>query len=134
MGRPHPQHGSPPKRRRARFGSCEVCKEVDCKTCLACRDMPKYGGAGKVKQSCVKRKCCRPSLPVAAACTVCGLDGWGAQPDHRRQAPDMSSASCAQHIIHLQCVGGGQRAQGEILSRLPNSWECNKCVGGREAL
>lgn len=122
-----------PKRRRARCGQCDGCKEADCKTCQACRDMPKYGGAGKVKQSCVRRKCIRPLLPVAAACTVCGLDGWGATPDHRRQPPDTNSElyECLLcfDIMHMQCVPGGQSSQGEILNRLPNSWECHKCVG-----
>jgi len=126
-----------PKRRRARCGACEGCKEVDCKTCQACRDMPKHGGAGKVKQSCVRRKCSLPSLPVAAACAVCGLDGWGAEPDHRRQPqPDMRSGlyECLLcfDIVHMQCVNQEQRGQGEVLSRLPNSWECGKCVGAKQ--
>ena len=122
-----------PKRRRARCGLCGGCKEVDCKTCQACRDMPKYGGAGKVKQSCVKRKCSRPLLPVAAVCSVCGLDGWGGPPDHRRQVPDTNSGlyECLLcfDIVHMECLTEERRAQGEIVNRLPNSWECYKCVG-----
>ena len=66
-----------PKRRRARCCSCEGCKEVDCKTFQACRDMPKHRGAWKVKKGCVERKRSQPLLPVAAACT-CTLQcvGW----------------------------------------------------------
>ena len=28
-------------------------------------------------------RCARPGLPVAAACSLCGLDGWGGHPDPR---------------------------------------------------
>jgi hypothetical protein len=74
---------------------------------------------GGVKQSCVKRKCCRPLLPVAAACTVCGLDGWGAQPDHRRQAPDMSSGLyecllCTAYHTPTVCGRGAEGTGGDI--------------------
>jgi len=123
-----------PRRRRARCGTCPGCKAVDCKTCPACRDMPKHGGPGRLKQSCVNRKCTRPSLPVAAACSVCGKDGWGAVPDHRRQPPaDVESGllECllCYDIVHPACVPG----TGERLTRLPNSWECPKCVGGAKS-
>ena len=122
-----------PRRRRARCGSCGGCKETDCGKCPACRDMPKNGGPGRLKQSCVLRKCVRPTLPVAAACSVCGKDGWGAVPDHRRQPPgDVESGlvECllCYDVVHPACVPG----TGEFLSRLPNSWECPKCVGGRQ--
>jgi len=121
-----------PKRRRARCATCVGCKEIDCKTCLACRDMTKYGGAGKVKQSCVRRKCEKPGLPVAAACTVCGKDGWGGSPDHRKQPGQAPSGlyECLLcfDIIHPQCRGDGEA--GEFLSRQPNSWGCPKCLGG----
>ena len=120
-----------PRRRRARCGTCPGCKEVDCKTCQACRDMPKYGGPGRLKQSCVKRKCVRPTLPVAAACIICGKDGWGAIPDHRRQPPSdvengLLECLLCYEITHPACVAG----KGEMLLRIPNSWECPKCVGG----
>ena len=121
-----------PRRRRARCGTCLGCKESDCKTCLSCRDMPKHGGPGRLKQSCVKRKCVRPTLPVAAACSICSKDGWGAIPDHRRQPPtDVESGlvECLMcyDIVHPACVSGS----GEMLTRLPNAWECPKCVGGK---
>ena len=66
---------------------------------------------------------------------VCGKDGWGAAPDHRRQPPaDVESGllECllCYDITHPACVSG----QGELLSRLPNSWECPKCVGGAGSL
>ena len=121
-----------PRRRRARCGSCPGCRESDCKTCPACRDMSKHGGPGRLKQSCVRRRCAAPRLPVAAACSVCGKDGWGALPDHRRQPPAGVASGLLECLIcydicHPACVPG----RGEVLSRLPNSWECPKCVGDK---
>jgi len=124
-----------PRRRRARCGACPGCAEKDCQTCPACRDMPKHGGPGRLKQSCVRRRCARPVLPVAAACSICGLDGWGASPDHRRQPPAGQESSLLEclscfDIVHPECWAGPGR--GERLARLPNSWECPNCVGGRQ--
>ena len=120
-----------PRRRRARCGLCPGCKEADCQVCPACRDMPKYGGPGRLKQSCVKRKCVRPTLPVAAACFVCGKDGWGAAPDHRRQPPaDVESGLVECLLCYEICPPACVPGTGERLTRLPNSWECPKCVGG----
>ena len=42
-----------------RCGSCQGCLAKDCKTCKFCRDKKKYGGPGKLKQCCVKKKCTR---------------------------------------------------------------------------
>lgn len=46
--------------------------------------MVKYGGMGRMRQSCVKRHCARPLLPVAAQCSVCQLDGWNQTPDPKK--------------------------------------------------
>lgn len=40
-----------------RCGVCEACLQVDCGTCTACLDMVKFGGTGKAKQACIKRRC-----------------------------------------------------------------------------
>lgn len=44
-------------KKRSRCGSCTGCKAADCQICPMCLDKPKYGGPGKKKQCCVKRKC-----------------------------------------------------------------------------
>ena len=36
---------------------CGGCQAQECRTCKYCLDMPKYGGAGTMKQPCVLRTC-----------------------------------------------------------------------------
>lgn len=49
--------GSGPRRRRTRCKKCEACKQADCGECSFCRDMVKFGGPGRAKQTCVMRQC-----------------------------------------------------------------------------
>ena len=42
------------RRRRVRCKTCEACIGGDCKSCVYCKDMTKYGGPGKMKQTCEK--------------------------------------------------------------------------------
>ena len=42
--------------RRKRCGVCEVCQQADCGDCKSCKDMVKFGGTGRKKQCCEKRK------------------------------------------------------------------------------
>ncbi|GLH01282.1 DNA (Cytosine-5)-methyltransferase PliMCI [Gryllus bimaculatus] len=51
--------------RRQRCGVCEACQHPDCGTCVACSDMIKFGGTGRAKQACVKRRC--PNMAIAEA-------------------------------------------------------------------
>jgi hypothetical protein len=44
-----------PKKKKC--GTCSACKSSDCGTCQFCRDKPKFGGPGRKKKCCVKRKC-----------------------------------------------------------------------------
>ena len=37
--------------------NCPNCLAADCGDCVNCRDKPKFGGKGKKKQRCIKRKC-----------------------------------------------------------------------------
>ncbi len=50
------------RRRRVRCKSCEPCTRKDCRECGYCNDMRKYGGLGKMKQSCIARQCLRVSI------------------------------------------------------------------------
>lgn len=36
---------------------CEGCLLDDCGECTNCNDMKKFGGPGRKKQRCIKRKC-----------------------------------------------------------------------------
>lgn len=51
--------------RRTKCGICEACQNTDCGKCNHCRDMVKFGGSGRSKQSCVERKC--PNMAVQVA-------------------------------------------------------------------
>jgi len=50
--------GRPRSARRVRCGECEGCtRRDDCRECSYCLDKPKYGGPGRLKQSCKFRRC-----------------------------------------------------------------------------
>ncbi|XP_043275334.1 DNA (cytosine-5)-methyltransferase PliMCI-like isoform X4 [Venturia canescens] len=51
--------------RRRRCGVCEACQQSDCGACAACKDMTKFGGTGRSKQSCVQRRCPNMALQEA---------------------------------------------------------------------
>ncbi|XP_060530589.1 DNA (cytosine-5)-methyltransferase PliMCI-like isoform X2 [Cylas formicarius] len=51
--------------KKHRCGVCEACQSPDCGECNFCRDMLKFGGPGKMKQSCKARKC--PNMAIADA-------------------------------------------------------------------
>ncbi|GFT18091.1 hypothetical protein NPIL_265861 [Nephila pilipes] len=51
--------------RRKRCGVCEMCQLPDCGKCAFCKDMIKFGGTGRSKQACAKRKC--PNMAVQEA-------------------------------------------------------------------
>ena len=43
--------------RLRRCGKCLGCQAGDCRKCAKCLDMVRYGGVGKLKQSCSLRNC-----------------------------------------------------------------------------
>ena len=43
--------------RKGRCGHCIACTEPDCGVCSSCKDMKKFGGPGRKKKACIKRKC-----------------------------------------------------------------------------
>jgi len=47
---------------------CDGCQAVNCETCIYCRDNPKYGGRGVMKQKCVKRICSNPTPSMCDDC------------------------------------------------------------------
>lgn len=46
-----------------RCGTCKGCRARNCKGCVPCLDMLKYGGTGQLKQACIERRCSDPSMP-----------------------------------------------------------------------
>lgn len=53
------------RRRRVRCKRCEACLRPECGECNFCRDMKKFGGPGKLKQTCVLRQCLAVSVLVS---------------------------------------------------------------------
>lgn len=51
--------------KRRRCGVCEPCQQPDCGECSACKSMIKFGGPGRSKQACVKRRC--PNMEIQAS-------------------------------------------------------------------
>ncbi|GAB6024313.1 hypothetical protein CHUAL_009004 [Chamberlinius hualienensis] len=52
-----------PRKKFVRCGKCEGCLRPDCKICIYCLDMSRYGGKGVLKQACKLRKCLDPIVP-----------------------------------------------------------------------
>ena len=46
-----------------RCGLCENCLQADCGQCKYCKDKPRFGGPGKLKQACSKKKCLKLAKP-----------------------------------------------------------------------
>jgi len=44
---------------RFRCGVCKHCMSLDCGKCANCLDKIKFGGTGKRKRLCMKRRCLR---------------------------------------------------------------------------
>lgn len=49
--------GAGARRRRTRCRRCRACVRTECGDCHFCRDMKKFGGPGRMKQSCLLRQC-----------------------------------------------------------------------------
>ena len=45
------------RRRRVRCRKCSACTRTECGECPFCKDMKKFGGLGRMKQTCVARQC-----------------------------------------------------------------------------
>uniref|UniRef100_A0A8C5D3Q8 Lysine-specific demethylase 2A-like n=1 Tax=Gouania willdenowi TaxID=441366 RepID=A0A8C5D3Q8_GOUWI len=126
MARPQkPASMSVLRRRRVRCKHCEACMRPECGECNFCRDMKKFGGPGKLKQTCVLRQCLSPGLPLSAVCEIC-------KEPNQEEIGDpsltlMECSSCAQ-IVHPACLL--VQGEGVVNKDLPSCWECPKCVQG----
>ncbi|XP_036373203.1 lysine (K)-specific demethylase 2Aa isoform X2 [Megalops cyprinoides] len=133
---PPPRPVKPPssmsvlRRRRVRCKRCEACLRTECGDCNFCRDMKKFGGPGKLKQTCVLRQCLAPGLPLSAACEVCGEGNQEAGETTDFAHTLMECSNCAQ-IAHPGCLKVS--GEGVVNKDLPSCWECPKCVLGKES-
>ncbi|XP_066957915.1 lysine-specific demethylase 2A-like isoform X3 [Macrobrachium rosenbergii] len=131
----YPPNVSKIRHRRVRCKLCEPCTRDDCRQCLYCLDMIKYGGAGVMKQSCKMKKCTQPMLPAAAICYECELDGWGRTVSLGIQKPppnvpnSLFECCVCYKVSHLSCLSNKfENVDGIVNEDLPNSWECPECV------
>ncbi|KAI1293603.1 Lysine-specific demethylase 2B [Halotydeus destructor] len=123
------------RRRRTRCKKCDACVRADCSECHFCKDMKKFGGPGRMKQSCIARQCMCPVLPHTACCIICGRDGWEKMVatvivDGENLSSLMECSNCWE-ILHPVCFKEKNPELSLGLAKkddLPNSWECPKCV------
>ncbi|KAM9326298.1 lysine-specific demethylase 2A [Gastrophryne carolinensis] len=124
----HAASSSGARRRRVRCRKCQACLQRECGTCHYCKDMKKFGGPGRMKQSCMQRQCLAPRLPHSVTCAVCGeADQTNDSQDLERK---LMECSVCNEIVHPSCLD--LDGEGMLSDELPNYWECPKCYGGRK--
>lgn len=125
------------RRRRTRCKKCDACVRSDCGECHFCKDMKKFGGPGRMKQSCIARQCTAPVLPHTACCIICGRDGWEKFAANtiigslESNISSLMECSSCWEIVHPLCLKEKDptiNLDGGKKDGLPNSWECPKCV------
>ncbi|XP_055366756.1 LOW QUALITY PROTEIN: F-box/LRR-repeat protein 19 [Betta splendens] len=132
--------GGGARRRRTRCRRCQACMRTECGECNFCKDMKKFGGPGRMKQSCLLRQCTaveeeedglkkqEPVLPHTAVCFACGEAGKEDTVDSEEEKFSLCLMECTicNEIIHPSCLKMG-KAEGIINDEIPNCWECPKC-------
>ncbi|XP_065447813.1 lysine-specific demethylase 2A isoform X6 [Chrysemys picta bellii] len=90
------------RRRRVRCRKCKACMQGECGMCHYCRDMKKFGGPGRMKQSCVLRQCLAPRLPHSVTCALCG------EVDQNEDSQDfekkLMECCICNEIVHPGCL------------------------------
>uniref|UniRef100_A0A672KD59 Lysine-specific demethylase 2B n=1 Tax=Sinocyclocheilus grahami TaxID=75366 RepID=A0A672KD59_SINGR len=116
------------RRRRTRCRKCEACTRKECGECHFCKDMKKFGGPGRMKQSCIMRQCIAPVLPHTAVCLVCGEAGKEDTVENEEDKFNMMLMECSicSEILHPACLKV-KDSGGVVNDELPNCWECPKC-------
>uniref|UniRef100_A0A8C2CBC1 Lysine-specific demethylase 2B n=1 Tax=Cyprinus carpio TaxID=7962 RepID=A0A8C2CBC1_CYPCA len=116
------------RRRRTRCRKCEACTRKECGECHFCKDMKKFGGPGRMKQSCILRQCIAPVLPHTAVCLVCGEAGKEDTVENEEDKFNMTLMECSicNEILHPACLKV-KDSGGVVNDELPNCWECPKC-------
>ncbi|XP_054853019.1 lysine-specific demethylase 2B isoform X2 [Eublepharis macularius] len=116
------------RRRRTRCRKCEACLRTECGECHFCKDMKKFGGPGRMKQSCIMRQCIAPVLPHTAVCLVCGEAGKEDTVEEEEGKFNLMLMECSicNEIIHPGCLKV-RESDGVVNDELPNCWECPKC-------
>ncbi|KAF7667541.1 hypothetical protein LDENG_00057710 [Lucifuga dentata] len=116
------------RRRRTRCRRCEACLRTECGECHFCKDMKKFGGPGRMKQSCIMRQCIAPVLPHTAVCLICGEAGKEDTAEDEEEKFNFMLMECSicNEIVHPNCLKI-KDSSGVVNDELPNCWECPKC-------
>ncbi|CAG2053644.1 unnamed protein product [Timema podura] len=128
-----PGGASTARRRRTHCRKCPSCLSKECGSCYCCRNMVKFGGTRQAKQSCARRLCLQPVLPVTTVCSVCGLDGWRRHVTHPATAGGASPSLLMEcilcmDIVHRNCAEIQYRNHhGIVYNEMPSFWKCPKC-------
>jgi F-box/leucine-rich repeat protein 10/11 len=87
-----------------------------------------------MKQTCEKRRCLHPQLPICAFCDECKLDGWYSEPklqvketERPEEPPKLYECTVCLQILHPDCAENTIGA-GKMNPDLSNSWECARCL------
>uniref|UniRef100_A0A3B3Z6N9 PHD-type domain-containing protein n=1 Tax=Periophthalmus magnuspinnatus TaxID=409849 RepID=A0A3B3Z6N9_9GOBI len=90
--------------------------------------MKKFGGPGRMKQSCIMRQCIAPVLPHTAVCLVCGEAGKEDTVEDEEEKFNLMLMECSicNEIVHPNCLKV-KDSSGVVNDELPNCWECPKC-------
>ncbi|KAI9521779.1 Lysine-specific demethylase 2B [Dissostichus eleginoides] len=125
---PSNRSSSGARRRRTRCRKCEACVRTECGECHFCKDMKKFGGPGRMKQSCIMRQCIAPVLPHTAVCVVCKEAGKEDTLEEEEEKFNFMLMECSicNEIVHPNCLKVND-ASGVVNDELPNCWECPKC-------
>uniref|UniRef100_A0A1A8UTU6 Lysine (K)-specific demethylase 2B n=1 Tax=Nothobranchius furzeri TaxID=105023 RepID=A0A1A8UTU6_NOTFU len=118
---PSNRSSSGARRRRTRCRKCEACLRTECGECHFCKDMKKFGGPGRMKQSCIMRQCIAPVLPHTAVCVVCKEAGKEDTLDDEDDKFNFMLMECSicNEIVHPNCLKVSD-ASGVVNDELPN--------------
>ncbi|XP_041348389.1 lysine-specific demethylase 2A-like isoform X2 [Gigantopelta aegis] len=126
-----------PKRRRVRCKKCEPCTRTECGECNFCKDMKKFGGPGRMKQTCISRQCMAPLLPSTAVCDICHGDELVKDEETGDRVSTLMECGICWSIVHPPCLAEKNpelHSEGNINEDSPNTWMCSKCCqDGKEA-
>ena len=86
-----------------RCKQCEPCCRDDCSECVHCKDMPKFGGVGKMKQCCLTKQCIAPILPSTASCQVCSKKKGSRKLSQLKPEEILYECERCMEIHHLPC-------------------------------
>ncbi|XP_010764224.1 lysine (K)-specific demethylase 2Ba [Notothenia coriiceps] len=108
---PSNRSSSGARRRRTRCRKCEACVRTECGECHFCKDMKKFGGPGRMKQSCIMRQCIAPVLPHTAVCVVCKEAGKEDTLEEEEEKFNFMLMECSicNEIVHPNCLKVNER-------------------------